>query len=523
MSEALTTEWKPKAPIAMITGAVMLATIVEVLNTSIANVALKTIAGAFSVSNDESLWIVTLFLIASSILLPATDWCSSVFGRKKFFLFCIALFGISAFLCGIAPNYQVLLFARILQGLGGGCLVPLSQAILLETWPKEEHGKAMAIFGLGIMVAPILGPIIGGWLTTNCSWNWVFFISVPLCIAAFAMVAVSIEDPPYARARGWQKLDFTGFILLVIWISTFQVMIDNGQKNGWFGSDYICKLGAISLIAFILLLWRELTCKNPLLDLKIFKNWNFAWGTAVITVTFAIAYGSIAILPMFLQSLLGYNAYLSGLAAGPMGVGSLIGVLLTGALAKTIDLRKQVALGIVAIAIGSYMFSNLNLSIALLNVILPNIVLGFGMSTVVTPATTLIYSSVLNSEMTNASSLQNLVKNVGCAVGTSSVGVLVSMYSQVHQNYLVGKMHILNPVFAERYNDMVTAFMQFGGSITTAQAKAHAMLYKQLIQQSTLSAYMSSYKVYAVVILLVLPLVFVIKRVRYDKPADDNN
>lgn len=518
MSEALTTnEWKPKAPIGMITAAVMLATIVEVLNTSIANVALKTIAGAFSVSNDESLWIVTLFLIASSILLPATDWCSNVFGRKRFFLFCIALFGASAFICGISPNFQTLLFARVLQGLGGGCLVPLSQAILLETYPKEEHGRAMAIFGLGIIIAPILGPIIGGWLTTNCSWNWVFFISVPLCIAALIMVGISIEDPPYARARGWQKLDFIGFILLVIWISTFQVMVDNGQKNGWFGSEYICKLGITSLIAFILLIWRELASRAPLLDLKIFKNWNFTWGTIVITVTFAVAYGSIAILPMFLQSLLGYDAYLSGLAAGPMGIGSLAGILMTGALAKTVDLRKQVALGVSMIAVGSFMFSNLNLSIAILNVILPNIVLGFGMSTVISPITTLIYSNVTNSEMTNASSLQNLVKNVGCAVGTSSVGVFVSMYSQIHQNYLVDKLNMTNPVFLERYNDMVTAFMKFGGSIVTAQAKANVMLYKQLIQQSTLSAYMSTYRTYAIIILVVLPLVFIIKRVRYDK------
>ena len=220
---------------------------------------------------------------------------------------------------------------------------------------------------------------------------------------------------------------------------------------------------------------------------------------------------------MFLQSLLGYNAYLSGLAAGPMGIGSLCGVLTTGILAKIVDLRKQVAFGILMIALGSFMFSNLNLSIALLNVILPNIILGFGMSLVVGPATTLIYSSISKVDMTNASSLQNLVKNVGCAVGTSSVGVLVSMYSQVHQNYLVGKMNMLNPVFAQRFNDMTDAFMQFGGSIVTAQAKASAMLYKQLVQQSVLSAYMSSYRMYAIVILLVLPLVFVIKRVKYDK------
>lgn len=517
MTDTSAVTWKPKAPVILITIAVMLATFVEILNTSIANVALKTIAGSFSISNDESLWIVTLFLIASSVLLPATDWCCTVFGRKRFFLFCIALFGISAFVCGIAPNFQVMLIARVFQGLGGGCLLPLSQAILLESYPKNEHGKAMAIFGFGLTVAPILGPIAGGWLTTNYSWNWVFFISIPFCIAALIMVGLYVEDPPYMRAKGWQKIDYIGFILLVIWIASFQVMVDNGQKNGWFESEYICKLGILSLISFIAMLRRELKCKDPLFDLRIFKNWNFTFGTIVLTVVFAIAYGSIAILPMFLQSLLGYNAFLSGLASGPMGVGSIIAIVLTGILAKKIDLRKQILFGMVVLAVGCFMFSSLNLSIALGNVVLPNIILGIGMTFVIVPSSTLIYSTVANNEMTNASSLQNLVKNVGCAVGTSSVGVLVSRYSQIHQSYLVHNLGDHNNIFIQKLNTLTQAFMQQGADIYLAQAKANAMLYKQLLQQASLSAYMSSYRIYGVIVLFVLPLVFILRRVKYDK------
>ena len=248
-------EWKPNGSLAMITIAVMLATFVEVLNTSIANVALKTIAGSFSISNDESLWIITIFLIASSILLPATNWCCNVMGRKKFLLLCVAIFGISATVCGMATSFEMMIAGRIFQGLGGGCLLPLSQAILLESYPKNEKAKAMAIFSTGVTIAPIIGPILGGWLTTNYSWNFVFFISLPFCIAAFIMIAMHVEDPPYIKPMGLHKMDYIGMMFLIVWIATFQIMVDNGQKNGWFDSQYICKLGITSLIALIGLVW----------------------------------------------------------------------------------------------------------------------------------------------------------------------------------------------------------------------------------------------------------------------------
>ena len=291
MSDTMTQEWKPKSSLLMITIAVMLATFVEVLNSSIANVALKTIAGSFSISDDESLWIVTMFLIASSILLPATDWCCNVFGRKKFFLFCVALFGVSAMVCGLAPSFEIMILGRICQGLGGGCLLPLSQAILLESYPKERQSEAMGIFSIGVTIAPIIGPILGGWLTTDFAWNYVFFVSLPFCIASFVMISKFIEDPPYMKPNTSLKFDIAGFILLIIWISSFQIMVDNGQKNGWFDSPYICKLGITSLISFISLIWWELTNKEPLFDLRIFKNWNFTFGTIIITMVFGIAYG----------------------------------------------------------------------------------------------------------------------------------------------------------------------------------------------------------------------------------------
>lgn len=504
-------EWQPKASLLMITIAVMLPTFVEVLNSSIANVALKTIAGSYSISDDESLWIVTMFLIASSILLPATDWCCNVFGRKRFLLFCVALFGVSSIVCGLAPNFGMMIFGRVCQGLGGGCLLPLSQAILLESYPKNRQGEAMAIFSTGVTVAPIIGPILGGWLTTEFAWNYVFFVSVPFCVAAFIMISKFIEDPPYMKAAGWLKFDYLGFLLLIVWISTFQIMVDNGQKNGWFDSPYICKLGITSLIAFICLIWWELKNKEPLFDLRIFKNWNFTFGTTIVTMIFAISFGSIAMLPQFLQKMMGFTSFLSGIAAAPMGMGTMLGTAFT-ALTHKLDLRLQVLNGLIIFSIGCYLFSTLNLNISMGNVILPNIVIGIGMTSVIIPITTIIYSFVSNSEMTNASALQNLVKNVGCAIGTSSVGVLVSRYSQVYQSYLVDRLNPLNTTFAERVSGMTSTFMGFGHDFISSQKMAMASLYNQLLQQSTMSAYMAAYKVYALATIVVIPLVFLLRK-----------
>ena len=518
MSEAVATQedWKPKSSPWLITAAVMLATFIAALNSSIANVALKQIAGSFSISQDESLWVITSYLIASSIILPATAWFSSVIGRKKFFLSCIVLFATSSFICGTAPTIEILLIGRVLQGLGGGVLFPLSQAILLESFPREKHGLAMSVFGLGVVLAPIIGPLLGGWLTSDYSWNWIFFISLPFCIAAFIMIQIYVEDPPYMRAQGMQKVDFVGFILLIIWLAAFQVMLDNGQKSGWFGSEKICKLTFVWVSALIAFVWWELKNKTPLVDLRIFKNWNFTIGTILYTVIFVVFYGSMAILPLFLQSLLGYTSFLSGLAGAPMGVGSLIGILCTAVLAGRMDYRWQAAIGLALLCVASFMFSSLNLSISLINVVVPNMLLGFAIAMVITPLTTLIFSNVSNSEMTNASGLQNLLKNVGSAIGISLVGVMVSRYSQIYQGYLVDHMHPLNPVFKDKLAALTAGLAQHMNPVVAAQ-KANFMMYGNLIKQSTLLAFMQSYKIYAITALVLLPLLALVKKVSYKK------
>jgi DHA2 family multidrug resistance protein len=418
--------------------------------------------------------------------------------------------------CGLAPSFEIMILGRICQGLGGGCLLPLSQAILLESYPKERQSEAMGIFSIGVTIAPIIGPILGGWLTTDFAWNYVFFVSLPFCIASFVMISKFIEDPPYMKPNTSLKFDIAGFILLIIWISSFQIMVDNGQKNGWFDSPYICKLGITSLISFISLIWWELTNKEPLFDLRIFKNWNFTFGTIIITMVFGIAYGSIALLPQMLQGMMGYTSFLSGIAAAPMGVGTLMGAGFCSLTSK-LDMRHQLFMGLVIFTVGCLMFSTLNLDIAMGNVILPNIVLGLGMTSVIIPVTTIIFSYVKNYEMTNASALQNLVKNVGCAVGTSSVGVLVSRYSQIYQSYLVDRLTMLNSTFAQRVTEMTSTFMSMGSDFVTAQHMAMGNIYKQLMMHSTISAYMNSYRIYALATMIVIPLVFILRKCNQEK------
>jgi len=513
----LSTEtWKPSSNIWLITIAVMLSTFVVALDGSIANVALPQMAGSFSATQDESLWIITSYLVANGVVLPATAWFSSIFGRKSFLIICIIVFGTASFLCGISTSMDMIILFRILQGFGGGALVPISQAILLESFPKEKHALANSIFGLGVILAPVMGPVLGGWLTDTYSWNWIFFINIPICIIALIMSQIFIEDPPYMQKKGMQKIDYLGFAALTLWLITLQVALDNGQKSDWFGSSWVCWTSLTSAISLTVLVFWELKCKKPLFDLKVFKNRNFTLGTTIFTIIIAVLYASMVILPLFLQSLLGYSSYHSGIAASPMGVGSLIAIIFTGVLANRIDLRKQVALGLILMGLSCYMFGNLNLDISINNIILPNIIFGAGVALALVPLTTLIFSTLKNEEMTNAAGLQNLLKNVGGAVGTSLVSTMISRFSQVHQFEMVKQLSSQNPAFLSRYSDTMHFLSGYMNPVIAA-TKANYLMYVNLIKQSYLCAYMDCYRTYALIVIILIPTVFLITKIKFDK------
>ena len=353
--------WTPSFNPWLIAAAVMLATFMEVLDTSVANVALPHIAGNLSASTEESTWVLTSYLVSNAIILPATNWLGRYFGRKRFLIICIIIFTASSALCGAAASLGLLIVARILQGAGGGALQPIAQSVLMESFPPEKRGSAMAVFGMGVVVAPIIGPTLGGWITDNYSWRWIFYINIPIGILAVLMANMFIEDPPYIRNQRPGRIDTLGFALMAIGLGTLQLVLDKGQEEDWFASSLITAaaiFAVVTLVAFVI--W-ELSSKEPIVDLRVLTNRNFAVGTSLMTVLGVVLYGTIALLPLFLQTLLGYPALQSGMAVSPRGFGSIASMILVGRLVGKIDGRYLTFWFPGASGYATYMFSDINL------------------------------------------------------------------------------------------------------------------------------------------------------------------
>ncbi len=509
------TEWIPTINPWLTTIAVMTATFIFVLDSTIANVALPHMAGTFSSSNEESMWILTSYIIASGIVLPSVNWFSHIFGRQSFFIACIIIFTLSSLLCGLANTMEQMILARILQGLGGGALMPISQAIMMESFPKEKRGLAISIFGMGVVIAPIIGPVLGGFLTDTFSWRWIFFINIPFGIFSIICSKIWIEDPPYAKKQGFKKIDYVGFSFLIVWLSTLQVVLDKGNNVNWFEADWICWLSAISIFSFIGFVYSQITKKDAIIDLSIFKDKNFTFGTIVLVVVNAILYASTAILPLFLQNLLGYSAFLSGYAIMPRGVGAILGVVFAGAFSNKIDERLLGAFGLLFMGIAGIMFGFLSLQISMINIIIPNLLFGLGMSLSFIPLTTLSMNTLSNTQMTNASGIQSLVKNIGGAVGTSIVSTMLSRFAQMHQHSMVKHLSQLNPVFQAKVHGATMALAQYM-HISVAETKSNYLMYVELLKQSNLWAFIDTFRIFGLVALLVIPIIFMIDKAKHD-------
>src|SRR5919197_3721279 len=340
---------------------VMFATFMEVLDTTVVNVSLPHIAGSLSATIDEATWALTSYLVANAIILPMTGWLASMFGRKRLLMLSVVGFTLSSFLCGLAPSLGLLIVFRVLQGATGGALQPLSQAVLLEAFPPHDRGKAMGFWGLGIVVAPILGPVLGGWLTDTYSWRWVFYINLPVGIVSLVMTQLYVFDPPYLRKES-AKIDYWGIGLLALWVGCLQIALDLGQQRDWFESRFITTLVTIfgiSLVAFIV---RELMSSEPIIDLHVFRNRTYATGVFMMTIVGFVLYGSLVLLPLMLQTLLGYPSLQAGIAMAPRGMGSFIGMPLVGTLIGRFDARKLVAIGFVAGGLTLMWLGQLNLN-----------------------------------------------------------------------------------------------------------------------------------------------------------------
>ena len=491
-NEQIKEEWKPKVNPWIMIIPVMLSVFIYVLDGTIGNVALPHMAGSFSATRDESMWILTSYLIAAGIVIPAVDFFSKVFGRKNFFIISILLFTVASMLCGMAKNIEFMIFARILQGFGGGGILPISQAIIIESFTKEQRGAAMSVFGMGVILAPIIGPVLGGWITDNWTWPWIFYINVPFgCIAALLSKKL-IEDPPYARK---------------------QTVLDKGNNADWFNATWICWTFAVSVVACIMFFHSQLTNKDSLIDLSVFKDRNFSAGTIISVVIQAVLYASLAILPQFLQSMLGYTAFLSGATMMPRGLGSMTAMVLTATLSNKIDNRILVGVGLSLLGASTLAFGSLNLQISNMNIAIPNFVMGIGMGLSMVPIMNLSVDTLRNEQMTNATGIQNLLKNIGSAIGTSLVATMLTRFSQVHQYMMVGKTSELNPAFIERVQSTAAALSGYAEQ-SVAQYMAQYSYYGQLVKQSTLWAFIDSFRIFGALCIAVIPLLLLMKKIK---------
>src|SRR4030042_537238 len=372
---------------------VMLPTLIEIVDTSVVNVSLDHIRGSLSAGIDESTWTITSYLVSNAIIIPISGWLSRLFGRKRYLIFSISLFTFSSLMCGSSWNLQSLVFFRVLQGLGGGALQPISQAILLETFPPHQHGMAMAIFGVGIMFGPIIGPLLGGWITDNWSWHWIFFINIPIGIISILLVAFVIIDPPYMQ-RMKMKIDYWGLALLALGLGCLQIVLDKGQREDWFSSSFIVWMSIVSATSLILFVIMELFAENPVVNLKTFKNISFGIGHLVMFFAFFNLFASIVLLPIYLQTLMGYTAFLAGLVLGPGGISTIFSLLIAGRLVPKVNTKGLLAFGIIICAYATYLMAQFNLQAGFAIVIWPRLVLGIGMGFLFIPLTTLTFATI---------------------------------------------------------------------------------------------------------------------------------
>jgi DHA2 family multidrug resistance protein len=474
----------------LVTLSVMLPTFMEVLDTAIASVALPYIAGSLSASNSEATWVLTSYLVANAVILPASNWFARRFGRKRFLLTCVILFTVASFFCGAAPSLAVILVARILQGAGGGALQPLSQSILLESFPIEKRSMSMAAYGLGIVVAPVLGPTLGGWLTDTWSWRYAFYINIPVGILAVIMISRFIHDPPYIKHA---KVGNIGFGLLVIWTGCLQIVLDKGQEDDWFGAIWVRWAVAALVVAFIAWIWRSWTNPKGLVDLHVLKDRNFRTGCLLITLLGMCIYITIAILPLYYQEILGYTAFTAGLVVGPRGIGSFLGSPVVGFLGSRVDNRKLLSAGFIGFAICSYIFGTVNLSIGPTTLLIPITLTGFALSFVFVPLATMSTRTIPNQEMGSATGLFNMLRNIGGSVGIAMATTAIIRRADLHQTDLGAHLTPSSAVLQQK-SAMIAGYLGHYIGPAGARPGSFGMIYRLLVQQSAMLAYVDVFR-----------------------------
>jgi DHA2 family multidrug resistance protein len=506
--------WRPAVNPWIIALAVTLATFMEVLDTSIANVALPHIAGSLSAGQDESTWVLTSYLVSNAIVLPLSGWLSSIIGRKNFYMGCVALFTISSFMCGLAPNLAVLIVCRILQGAGGGGLQPSEQAILADTFPPAKRGMAFAVYGMAVVTAPAIGPTLGGWITDNFSWRWIFFINIPVGILSLLLTSRLIQDPPYFKRRKLAEthIDYVGLGFVALGLGALQIVLDKGQRDDWFESNFILTLTIIAVAALIFVCFWEWKHKDPIIDLHLFRDRNFGVSNLLMFMLGFALLGSTLLLPLFSQTLLGYTAQQAGLALMPGGFTIIVLLPLVGFLLSRYTPRWLLLFGLVVLSFSLFNLTKLDLNVDFRTIAMARVIQAVGMAFLFVPINTAAYAFLPRDKNNAASGLMNLARNMGGSVGISVVTTLLDRRTQVHLNDLSRNLTLTNPALLSALQGAAKAMQAHGASAAGATQQAYALIQGTVQRQAVMLSYIDCFWFLGVAIMLMVPAVFLMKK-----------
>jgi DHA2 family multidrug resistance protein len=507
--------WTPKYNPWLIAVVVAMAAFMEVLDTSIANVALPHIAGNLGASNDESTWVLTSYLVSNAIVLPISGWLATFFGRKRFFLLCIFLFTLSSLLCGAAISLGTLILFRVMQGAGGGGLQPMAQAILADTFPPQKRGLAFALYGITAIMAPTIGPTLGGWITDNYTWRWIFYINLPVGVLTLFLVMRMVEDPPYlARAKSaLVRVDYIGVALLALGIGALQVLLDKGQEDDWFGSHFIVTLIVISAVSLISLVFWEWHSKAPIIDVHMFRSFNFAVSCLMMFFLGVLLFSSLVMMPQFLQTLMGYTAESAGLVLSGAGLVILFEMPIVGQLTTKYPTKYIMAFGWLSLAIGMYVSTQrMDLLISFASAARLRVVQSFGLGFLFVPISLAAYIGIAPEKGNSVSGLINFMRNIGSSVGTSMVTTMLARRAQFHQTVLTYHATNYDPSFRSQLQGLGNQLAHAGATPPDARAAALGRIYQSVLLQSQTLAYIDTYKVLAVAASIMFVLAFIVKK-----------
>ncbi len=497
----------------VVTFSVMLATFMEILDTTVVNVSIPHIAGNLAATIEEGTWVVTSYLVSNAIILPMSGWLANYIGRKKLLLSCVAGFTLTSLFCGLATSLPALIFFRVLQGLTGGGLQPLAQAILLETFPERKHGQAMAAFGIGILLAPILGPTLGGWITDNYSWRWIFYLNLPVGLLSLFLMNRFVFDPPYIR-RAKGRVDLWGIGFLALGLGTLQVTLDTGERKDWFSSNYIRFFAALCVIGLVALVIRELKTSRPVVDLRALASRSFSAGVFLISMLGFLLYASLVLLPIYLQTLLGYPAYNAGLALSPRGIGSLATTPLAGYLTSKTNPQKLLVFGLVLGSITMFDLSGLNLNAGYWDILWPQVFQGMALSFLFIPLMALSMAGIPKEKMGNATSIFNLMRNIGGSFGIAIMTTFLARRTQFHHSRLVENITATDLKTRQMLGGMQAWFHMHGVDRYLASRRALAALYGMVQQHAAMLSFVEAFWVMGVMFLVMLPFILLLRKPR---------